>query len=210
MTAHLVGGCVIFLICSKMAVGGIQMDKSLTIKERLILANQYDILAKLTDDDHEKKHFENLREVFTSGYSLYYSLATEWFSEEVSENECRFVTDVLNLYRVLYFSWSRNDEMKEVIDEKDVLFNGFDLNDSQEVKYYSFYKFLVEQLDRYSEIKDLMNEGKIKDFNSHGSPPSMDSLSNMILKLKEINNRKQTVSYEDLTIDEVKAILNEK
>lgn len=184
------------------------MDKSLTVKERLILANQYEILSNQVQDEHEKKHLGNLRDIFISGYARYYSLATEHFEEEVSESECEFVIDVLNLYRDLYYSWKRNNEMKEIVEEREISFKGFDLNDNQEAKYYSFYRFLVEQLGKYEEIKELMNEGKIEDFNSHGFGPSMKKLSDMVLRSKEIRSRKQTVSFEDLTIEEVQEIIN--
>lgn len=40
-----------------------------SLKERLLLSNQYDILAKLSEDDSDKKHYENLSEVFRVGYS---------------------------------------------------------------------------------------------------------------------------------------------
>ena len=164
------------------------MDKTLSKKDRLVLANQYDILSKLTKDDYEKKQYENLRDIFIGGYTRYYSLATEWFSDEINQEECEFVVDVLNLYRDLYFSWSRSEEAREKINESDVLFKGFDLNDDIEVNYFSFYKFLVEDLGRYSEIKEFIEEGKIEDFNSHGFGHSMEKLRVMVQKHKDIKN----------------------
>ncbi|MGE8037952.1 YfbU family protein [Lysinibacillus sp. JNUCC-51] len=184
------------------------MEDTLSMKDRLMIANQYEILSRLTNDDYEKRQYENLRDIFVSGYSKYYSLATEWFSEEVNPVECKFVVEVLNLYRDLYFSWSRNEEARKIIDEDEVLFKGFDLNDDVEVKYFSFYKFLVEQLDQYSEIKEFMQEGKIEDFNSHGFGPSMNTLKTMIQKHNEIKTSKGFRSSDDLTFEEIKEILN--
>lgn len=37
------------------------MDNTLSLKDRLILANQYEILSRITDDDYEKKQFENCK-----------------------------------------------------------------------------------------------------------------------------------------------------
>ncbi|MED1559435.1 YfbU family protein [Bacillus paramycoides] len=184
------------------------MENTLSKKERLILANQYEILAKLAEDDYEKKQFNNLRDIFTSGYSRYYSLATEHFSDEVSDEECKFVVDVLNMYRDLYYSWYRNKDAHEVINEKTVLFKGFDLNDEIEVKYYSFYKFLVNDFGRFEEIKEFIAEGKIEDFNSHGSGPSMRQLNLMLSKWQEIKNRDEYNYSDDLALEEISEIIN--
>ncbi|WP_146548172.1 YfbU family protein [Rummeliibacillus suwonensis] len=184
------------------------MDSSLSIKDRLIIANQYEILSRLTEDPHEKKQFENFRDIFTAGFSRYYSLATEYFSDELSDEECKFVIDVLSLYRDLYYSREHSVKAKEVIDEKDVLFNGFDLNDETEVKYLSFYEFLVKQLGRYEEIKELMESGKIESFNSHGFGPSMRKLKKMIDKRKAILKSRDYGYSDDLSIEEIQEIIN--
>lgn len=184
------------------------MKETLSMKDRLMIANQYEILSRVTNDEYEKKQFENLRDIFISGYSKYYSIATEWFSEEMNPEECKFVVRVLDLYRDLYFSWSRNEEAKKKIDEDEVLFKGFDVNDNVEVKYFSLYKFLVEQLERYSEIKVFMKEGKIEDFKSHGFGPSMNTLKTMIQKHDEIKTSKDFRRSDDLTFEEIKEILN--
>lgn len=181
------------------------MEKTLNIKDRLIIANQYEILSRLADDDYEKKQFENLRDIFVSGYSRYYSLATDFYSDEVSDEECKFVIDVLSLYRDLYYSWLNDKEAQESISEKDVLFQGFDLNDEIEVKYFSFYKFLVESLGRFEEIKELIAEQKIEGYNSHGFGPSMQKLNNMILKREEIISANNFNDY--LTAKEIAEIL---
>lgn len=89
-----------------------------------------------------------------------------------------------------------------------MLFKGFDLNDPIESKYYSFYEFLVEQLGKYSEIKELMKEGKIEDFNSHGFGPNMSTLEEMIRKYAEIRESKRPMNFEDLTFEEMQTILN--
>lgn len=183
------------------------MEDSLSIKDRLILANQFDILAKLSKEEHEKEEYENLKEIFVSGYTRYYSLATEWFTDEVTNEECKFVVDVLDLYRDLYFSWLRNDEAQLNIDESKVLFKGFDLNDSLEVKYLSFYEFLVEKLNRYQEIKELMEQGKIESFNSHGFGPSMDELRKMVCVYRSIQAVPEYRYGNDLTFEQLKEIL---
>ncbi|HDR8155557.1 TPA: YfbU family protein [Bacillus cereus] len=185
------------------------MEETLSKRERLILANQYDILSRLAEEEYEKKEFEDLRDIFTSGYTRYYSLATEHFSDEVNQEECKFVVDVLDLYRDLYYSREHSAEARDAINENDVLFKGFDLNDEIESKYYSFYKFLVDQLGRYGEIKELIEAGKIESYNSHGFGPSMKKLEAMIAKRNGIINRDDYINRPyDLTVEEITEILN--
>ncbi|MCZ7524323.1 YfbU family protein [Bacillus pacificus] len=184
------------------------MEETLSKRERLILANQYDILSRLAEEEYKKKDFEDMRDIFTSGYTRYYSLATEHFSDEVNQDECKFVIDVLSLYRDLYYSRERSEEAKAAIEEKAVLFKGFDLNDEIESKYYSFYKFIVDQFGRYREIKELMEAGKIESYNSHGFGPSMRKLSAMISKWNEIKDRDEYNRPDDLTAEEISEILN--
>ncbi|HDR7595222.1 TPA: YfbU family protein [Bacillus mycoides] len=184
------------------------MEKTLSKHERLILANQYEILFRLAKDEDEKINFTNLRDIFTSGYSRYYSHATEFFSEEVSPQECKFVIQVLNLYRDLYFSRKRNKEALTSIAEENVLFKGFDLNDDVGSKYYSFYKFIVEQQGGYDYIRELIKEGKIEGYNSHGFGKNLNELERMVMKRQEIiNGRDSILRANDLTLEEIKEIL---
>ncbi|EON73853.1 YfbU family protein [Lysinibacillus sphaericus] len=184
------------------------MGETFTLKERLILSNQYDLLAKLSDDDYQKKQYENMSEIFRRGYSWGYGLATEPFSDEVNEEECRFVLDVLAMYSKLYFSRQNCTEAKSSIEERKVLFKGFDLNDEQECKYLSFYEFLVEDLDRFNEFKEWIEEGKIESFNSHGFGPSMETLERMVQKTKELDEIRYERHDIYFTKDEIEEILN--
>jgi len=184
------------------------MTDSFSLKERLFLSNQYDILAKLSNDDYEKKQYENMSEILRRGYSWGYGLVTEPYLEEVTGRECRFVLDVLNMYSKLYFSRENRKSAKDSIEEQNVLFKGFDLNDQQESKYYSFYRFLVEDLGRFAEFREWIDEGKIEDFNSHGFGPSIEKLERMIQKFKEFNDTRQDKDDIYFTEEEIKEILN--
>lgn len=84
------------------------------------------------------------------------------------------------------------------------------MNDGIEFKYYSFYKFLVEKLGRYEEIKELIEVGKIESYNSHGFGPSMRKLAAMISKWNEIKDRDEYNRPNDLTTEEIIKILNVK
>jgi uncharacterized protein YfbU (UPF0304 family) len=85
--------------------------------------------------------------------------------------------NVLGMYSKLYYSRKNSREAKSSIEERKVLFNGFDLNDMQVCKYHSFYRFLVENLDRFAKFKNWINAGEIEGYNSRGSGPTMENLS---------------------------------
>ncbi|MEW4223146.1 YfbU family protein [Rossellomorea marisflavi] len=182
------------------------MHYNFSQKERLALVNQYDILAKLSEGD-EKKHYESFREIFRNGYEWGYNLVFETIDEDgVTAEECQFAHNVLSMYGNLYLSWRANKEAQATIEEDDVLFKGFDLNDSFQVKLLSFIEFVINDLGRYDEIKELMSEGKIDSLNSHGSGPSFEDLKNMVSKYKEIKKNRMDRGYE-LSIDQMKEIL---
>ncbi|MGD6873003.1 YfbU family protein [Sutcliffiella horikoshii] len=186
------------------------MSTEFSLKERLILMNQYDIMAKLASDDHEKKNFENLSEVFRCGYQWGYGLVTEPLLEELTELECKFVCNVLDMYSDLYFSRKNAENIISEVNEDDVLFNGFDLNDSVESKYYGFAKFLIEDLGRYSEYKELIQSGKIDSLNSHGFGPSLQRLSHMVEVYKEAKKRARSRHDIYFNKEEVQEILSAK
>ena len=183
------------------------MNLELNLKERLFLANQYDILSRLTSNEHESRNYVNLRDIFISGYTRSYSDAISFFDEELNEDGCQFVVAVLEMYRSLYYSRLNNPDAVEEIDEKNVLFKGFDANDPTQVKYYGYYQFLVEQQGKWKEIKEFIQEGKIEDYNSHGFGPTMIKLHEMLdnwERIKADNNNPGS----NLTLDEIKRILN--
>ena len=66
-------------------------------KERIILCNQYLILEKLYPEDAED--YAQTRKALEHGYALHYSdLAENIYEDELSEQECQEVLDILNMY----------------------------------------------------------------------------------------------------------------
>lgn len=175
------------------------MDLELSLKERLTLANQYEILAKLSDDKNDADYYLKLVKILKNGYSKnYYEVIKEFEKEEISEKECDFVRAVLDLYRDFRYSWDQSEDVKKNVEEYKTLFQGFDLNENS--KLYSYYEFLIED-GLWDEIKELMDKGKIEGFNSHGRYPDTDKLKEMVEKWEEIkrtrgNNIKMLSSKE--------------
>lgn len=112
--------------------------------ERLILANQYDILAKL--DPSEAAAHRTLAHNLRHGYSYLYHLDTLDLRPELSEGDMRLALDALSLFSSL------QDSTKDVDDPdgslaKAVKWPGFDGNN--EIELLGFTNALREN-DQYA------------------------------------------------------------
>jgi uncharacterized protein YfbU (UPF0304 family) len=129
----------------------------LTRLERLILSNQYRMLEALYPDDADV--YASKRKVVERGYELNYDWIAEDISSEVlSEDECRFVLDTLEMFRALKDAYEQLPD-KSAVDSWTVQFDGFDGNN--EAKYLSYARFHCESQNAYKELT------KGDDFNSH-------------------------------------------
>lgn len=185
------------------------MELELSMKERLNLINQYKILHELADKDSlEKEEYKNLIEILESGYARYYSMAISSISEEeLSEKECEAVVDILDLYSDLYFYWNNDEEIQNNINKSKVLFKGFDGQEAK--KYLDLYKFLLNDLDRFSDIKDLHEAKILNEYDSHGFSPDLADLKMMVSRWKEIKDKqiKSNGTFKKLTLSDFNYIL---
>jgi uncharacterized protein len=161
----------------------------LTLKERLLLANQYLILEKLYPNEADR--YAQFRKALQNGYVQAYGELTQWFSEdELSTEECRKVMDILDMYRVMRAAHARLSD-RAAITEHDVTFPGFDGNN--ESKHFSYAKYLIEDCGRWEEFKGC-------DLNTHSEMmPVYDRM------LAAWNQSKDQV---ELTREDVLRILN--
>ena len=132
----------------------------LTKLERLNLINQYTILAKLSPEDAE--HYEELKTILEDGYEIFYSSLDQWISEDMPEEEGKFVLDILELYRFIEDFKSRNLN-SPVLDSHKSIFMGFDGNN--EGSYMGFARFLILKQGKFSEQKKYLR--KNDHLNSH-------------------------------------------
>jgi uncharacterized protein YfbU (UPF0304 family) len=135
------------------------MDISLTDAERLILANQYRILSYL--DRNEGESWSQLSDQLRDGHAwLYDSYLKMSMSPVLSEDDARFVIRVLALYSEMRDSYlALND--KGGISDHDVLYPGFDGNDSYEAVLLRF----TEALRTEGKFQNTLT--KDRDLNSH-------------------------------------------
>lgn len=120
----------------------------LTKKDRIILANQFEILKILDEGLREK--YEDLIEILRRGYQLFYSQIEELIdSDELPAAECALVLDVLSIYRMVEDYKTANPQDAGIADHYWGRFVGFDGNN--EAAYLSFAEFLFKQ-NKFEEL----------------------------------------------------------
>jgi len=132
---------------SKCFETGIMRFMELTKIERLILFNQYRILGKLDPDDARAS--DEACKILESGYTLEYETLASHIDTEVSEEQCREVRDVLDMYRALKIAY--RDLPAGTLTAGDATFLGFDGN--EETEQFAYATFLIEMQDKWGESK---------------------------------------------------------
>lgn len=165
----------------------------LTKKDRLLLFNQLEILKHLNPDEADRYSVE--QKIITNGYKYHYDDLVECFDNDLDISISEYVFDVLQMYRSLNNSYAElSHEEKSQINVNDIKYQGFDSN--EELAYYSYANFLLEDYDRYGEIYD---DGKVE-LNSHRN--MIRKYDRMLETWKSFNDR-----YGNLTLDQIKEII---
>ncbi len=107
-------------------------DLKLTDAERLILANQYEILGHIKKDEHYTQMSETLRD----GHEWLYQQYFESLSENLPENKAMHVLEILGIYGDLRDSFDKLSDKSE-IEESQLNFPGFDGNNEAELLSFS-------------------------------------------------------------------------
>jgi len=167
-------------------VGHQSLDKI----ERVVLANQYAILAKL--DPKNAEHYAKNQKILEEGYSLFYSEVLS--SDEVKYERCEYVMNILNMYRALDRSYNELTD-KSGIDPKAIRFFGFDGNNESDL--LSFAGFLREDGRFQESLKG--------DLNSHSM--TEHRYNKMLERFKAISEKHGLTARWELTKDEIKQIV---
>lgn len=180
---------------------------SLSIVERRILANQEMILAKL--EPSESADHERLARIYESGYQLEYREALRIY-DEFPESACKEVLDIMTMYQFLQLSYDNLSD-KSDIEEREVLFQGFDANDDS--LHLSYANFYCQSQRRFGFLR--FGEGKIEDqfdggfgvsLNGHFSV--LDSYRRMLELWREFK-KENSERWDRMTKEEMRAILDE-
>ena len=162
-------------------------DIELTNKDRLFLANQYEILAALNDD----KHYALMAETIKAGHKWLYNQFFDSLSENLPDSQALYVLRILGIFGDLKSSYDNLPD-KTGIDEQTLTFSGFDGNN--ECELLSFADSLIKH-GRFE-----MTLGKCAR-NSH--MPTAGIYGRMIQRWEELGSPSYPYSKE--TIQEILA-----
>lgn len=179
----------------------------LTVYQRQVLVNQHKILEKMSDDEDDIKLHRTMQEVYFSGFeSEYFEHGP--YEEALSDADGEFVYAVINMYDDLYYEWQSNKDVQEEIEERKVMFPGFDLNDIYEHKLLSFARFLIKDLGKFRETRELLESKRIRELNSHGFGPRVHGYRLMLEKYNEHTGKRTEREDMRFTLEELKDIVN--
>ena len=142
----------------------------LTDVERLILANQYEILSLLKEDDS----YARLSEQLLEGHEWLYSQSFDFVSDNLPARDAEHVLSILGIFGDLKASYAQLAD-KSGIEPHEVEFPGFDGNN--EADLLSFSRALRKN-DRF--VETIGDRAK----NSH--MPTTDMYDRMISKWREL------------------------
>jgi uncharacterized protein len=166
---------------------------SLTKTERWILTNQYKILERLDPDNAEE--YRTMQEVLERGYEQEYEWKTPYLYDGdsvMTEEKCLYVVNVLAMYDALQQSYQGLGN-KGDIEERDVVFPGFDGNN--EATYQGYAQFLRNRSSKFTDLR-------VRDKNLNSHMPTL-----------QMYNRMQDVWAQlgeghELSADQIRAILD--
>lgn len=131
----------------------------LTRTERFIIANQLRIRAGQANAA-DAEHWRRMAEALERGYTCFYGEVFQSILAELSEDDCAFVYEVMDMYSMMQHSLKRLKD-KGGLSAADLIFPGFDQNDTKESDYMQLAQF-IRSGNGFSTL-----QVKATDFNSH-------------------------------------------
>lgn len=124
------------------------MTVQLTLVERAMLVNQYQILRLLQPDAETR--YDRVIEALTKGFTRDYGEALDVFNSEVPLHVCNEVIDIMAMYRAIFFAMR---DLGEPVEDPfgHLTFDGFDGN--EEGDHYSYANYVLHTLDLFSELR---------------------------------------------------------
>lgn len=150
----------------------------LTKKERLSFIYQLRILEALYPDEAE--YYAKNRTALEEGYTYHYDWMIEHLYDELSEEQCREVIDILDMYSEIAWGLEKLGEDDELRKHHLAKFRGFDGNN--ETHLMAYVRYFVVDLDRFSILK----HDEYPYFNSHC--PMLNTYREMLARWREMGS----------------------
>jgi uncharacterized protein YfbU (UPF0304 family) len=151
----------------------------LSLKDRLLLSNQY-LILELLDKEHAAEHEEH-RKVLTGAQETHYMTLLEDFSKTLNLDVTREVMDILAMFTRLRLSYDHLGGPASVAEEG-IGFNGF--NPEFEAEALSYAQFYMQKLGRHLWLRDGFAKG------IESGVPMLDVYRRMLSAWKEIGMSK--------------------
>jgi uncharacterized protein len=152
---------------------------NLSLKDRLLLSNQYRILELL--DEGNASEYAHRRAVLTGGQEMHYITLLEDFSNALNLEMAREVMDILEMFSRLRLSYDHLDG-KTSIPDNGVDFSGFHPEFEGEMLNYA--QFYMAKLGRHRWLKNADGRGL------ESSVPMLDVYRRMLSTWQRISEAK--------------------
>lgn len=163
--------------------------ESMPIVDRQVLSLLHRILARVLPEDANDVdgdlEYQLMRaKILEEGYTGEYWYETAGFSTELSKRDCRRVSDILHMFRILTYSIDHLAKEGTPLDEKlayGLEFRGFDHNDALESHMAGYVDFLMRD-GRWTELKPQLE--RYDNGNSHSRV--LDTYLRMLAEYRRI------------------------
>lgn len=141
----------------------------MTNAQRLILSNQYYLMAQMDPENSAK--YRRLQTIVERGYGLQMRELNKDFGD-LPEQECRQIIDFMEMYHAIQESFKMlSDDNQKHVDQRRLQFLGFDV--ATEAQQVNYVRFLTEEEGLYPQFENSEHR-----FNSH--VPMLDKYQRML------------------------------
>lgn len=176
--------------------------ETMRLVDRQVLALLHRILARVLPDDANDvdgdAEYQLMRaSILESGFTAEYSYEVAGFRTELSRRDCRRVSDILQMFRILTYSVQHLEDEGTPVDPelaRALEFQGFDFNDSLEGHMADYVEFQMRGGDRWTELQPQLksHDGG----NSHF--PMLDTYMRMLAEYRRIMDSRDRTHFARL------------
>jgi len=176
--------------------------ETIRLIDRQVLSLLHRILARVLPDDANDvdgdAEYQLMRAtILESGFTSEYSYEVAGFRTELSRRDCRRVSDILQMFRILTYSVQHLEGEGTPVDDelaRALEFQGFDFNDSLEGHMADYVEFEMRGGDRWTELQPQLksHDGG----NSHF--PMLDTYMRMLNEYRRIMDGRDRAHFNRL------------